>query len=219
VNGGKCDLRRMRLITSLLFGFLAYSACAQHGPRVGIGLATRGPGVFGGSTAMLPGPLLGWHVEARLHPQVSFVPEVLWMTKGSFARDPALGASTTLTMRFVEVPLLLKISTDKKPNGLFILAGPGLGWFVRGREQRFLNGSLTFDQPVVLADNERRSQFSITLGFGMEGQRWGFDARGQSSTGLFDPIIRPQNQVYALTVYCRLNNPPPEKGAKVPEDE
>jgi len=200
----------MRSTTITFCFFMACAALAQHGPRAGIGLATRGAGVFGGRQAdMLPGAVLGWHAEAHLHAQVALVPEVLWMTKGVLVREPAQGVSTLLTMRYIEVPVLLKISTDRKPNGLFILAGPGLGWFVRGREQRFLNGQLTFDQPVVLADNERRSQFSITLGFGMEGQRWGFDARGQSSTGLLDPVVRLQNQVYALTVYFRFNNPKP----------
>jgi hypothetical protein len=201
----------MRYITTAICAFVAFMALAQHGPRIGIGLATRGPGVFGGSKAdMLPGPLFGWHFEAPLHPQVSLMPELLWMTKGALVRVPAQGLSTVFTLRYIEVPLVLKISTDRKPNGLFILAGPGLGWFVRGREQRFLNGQLTFDEPVALADNERRSQFSVTLGFGMEGQRWGFDARGQSSTGLLDPVVRPQNQVYMLTVYFRFNNPKPQ---------
>ena len=187
---------------------------AQHGPRIGFGLATRGPGVFGGSKAdMMPAPLFGWHLEARLHDQVSFMPEALWMTKGSYVRNPALRASTIFTMRYIEVPLLLKISTDRKPNGIFLLAGPGIGWFVQGREQRYLNGEKNYDEPIQLADNERRSQFSVTLGFGFEGRRFAFDARGQSSTGLFDAIVRPQNQVYALTVAYRFNNPPPEPPA------
>lgn len=215
----KCDLRRMRSLITVLCAFFACMASAQHGPRIGIGLATRGPGVFGGSRAdLLPGPVLGWHAEALLHPQVALVPEVLWMTKGSLVRVPAQGLSTVFSQRYIEVPILLKISTDRKPNGIFLLAGPGIGWFVRGREQRFLNGQLTYDEPITLTENERRSQFSISIGFGMEGQRWGFDARGQSSTGLLDAVVRPQNQVYMLTVFARLNNPPPPPPEGASED-
>lgn len=168
---------------------------------------------------MMPAPLFGWHFEARLHDQVSFMPEVLWMTKGSYVRNPALRASTIFTMRYIEVPLLLKISTDKKPNGIFLLAGPGIGWFLQGREQRYLNGEKNYDEPIKLADNERRSQFSVTLGFGFEGRRFAFDARGQSSTGLFDAIVRPQNQVYALTVAYRFNNPPPVQPTEEEESQ
>ena len=214
------DLRTVRLVLLLTLFSLNTGLNAQHGPRVGFGLATRGPGVFGGSKAdMMPAPLFGWHVEARLHDQVSFMPEVLWMTKGSYVRNPALRSSTILTMRYVEVPLLLKVSTDKKPNGMFILIGPGLGWFIQGREQRYLNGEKNYDEPIKIDDIGRRSQFSVTLGFGLEGRRFGFDVRGQSSTGLFDPIVRPQNQVYAITVTYRFNSAPPEKRAEEEEEQ
>lgn len=190
---------------------LGCSATAQHGPRIGLGLATQGPGAFRGSTRdMLPAPLFGWCVEAQLHPQVRFAPELLWVTKGAFVRNPAIGSSSILTLRYLEVPLLLRISTDRKADGMFLLAGAGLGWFLKGREQRFLNGQLIWDEPYQLPDLQRRSQFNVVVGMGMEGRRWGFDVRGQSSLGLFDRLVTQQSQVYAITFTYRMGNPPPE---------
>lgn len=201
----------MRSLMALLLLTCASTALGQHGPRIGIGMATQGPGTFGGSTAnMLPGLLAGWHAEAKLHPQMSLVPEVLWMSKGSYVRNPAQGASTLLLLRYVEVPILLKISTDRKPEGMFLLGGFSLGWFIRGQERRWLNGNLVWDEPYRLADTQRRSQLSLNLGAGMESRRWTFDVRGMSSISPFDPLVRLQNQVYALTVAYRMGNPPPE---------
>ncbi|MFN3875661.1 MAG: outer membrane beta-barrel protein [Flavobacteriales bacterium] len=208
---------RAPALAMLLFGA---QAMAQHGPRLGIGLATQGPGVFAGSTAsMLPGPFGGWHFELPLHEQVSLVPELLYATKGNFTRNPQQGASSALRMRYLELPLLIKVSTDKKPDGMFLLGGGGFGWFLAGRERRWLNGNLAYDEPFRLGDNQRRAQFSITVGMGMEGRRWSLDVRGMSSFSPFNPLVQVQNQVYALSVAYRFGNPPPEEPAPGDADQ
>ena len=55
----------------------------HQGPRIGFGMATQSNGqLFGNTSNLLIGPVIGWHFEAPLHPQVSLMPEILWMTKG-----------------------------------------------------------------------------------------------------------------------------------------
>ncbi|MCB9184751.1 MAG: PorT family protein [Flavobacteriales bacterium] len=167
-------------------------------------------GLFQNTTDMLAGPMIGWHFEAPLHWQVSLMPEILWMTKGSVVRNQAQGVRTRSTFRYLEVPLLLKISTDRRADGMFLLAGPSMGYFLSGRYQSWLNGQQNTDVRYDLSTNERRFQFSLIFGIGMEGERWAFDVRAQSSVTPFDRLIRVQNQVYALTVAYRMGGKKPK---------
>ncbi len=183
----------------------------HNGPRIGVCMATQSAGgLFQNTTDMLAGPMIGWHFEAPLHWQVSLMPEILWMTKGSVVRNQAQGVRTRSTFRYLEVPLLLKISTDRRADGMFLLAGPSMGYFLSGRYQSWLNGQQNTDVRYDLSTNERRFQFSLIFGIGMEGERWAFDVRAQSSVTPFDRLIRVQNQVYALTVAYRMGGKKPK---------
>ncbi|MBK9177598.1 MAG: PorT family protein [Flavobacteriales bacterium] len=219
----------MRLLVPLLF--MAAQAIAQepvnqppfpegrNGPRLGIGLATQtAGGLFQNTTDMLIGPVVGWHFEAPLHWQVSLMPEILYMTKGSVVRNPTLGVRTRSTFRYLEVPLLVKISTDRQADGMYLLAGPSAGYFLSGRYQSWLNGQQNTDVQYDLSNNERRFQFSVVFGMGMEGNRWAFDVRAQSSVTPFDRLVRVQNQVYALTMAYRMGGKKPMKKAEDEEE-
>lgn len=207
----------MRLPSALLLAFASASVSAQdhsptqpfpegrNGPRLGVCLATQSAGtLFQNTSDMLAGPLIGWHFEVPLHWQVSLMPEILWLTKGSVVRNPSLGVRSRSTFRYLEVPLLLKVSTDKQADGMYLLVGPSAGYFLSGRYQSWLNGQENTDVRYNLSENERRFQFSAVLGMGMEGDRWAFDVRAQTSMTPFDRIVRVQNQVYALTVAYRM---------------
>lgn len=217
----------MRLLVPLLL--LATPVAAQepakqppfpegrNGPRVGLGLATQTTGgLFQNTTDMLIGPMLGWHFEAPLHWQVSLMPEILYMTKGSVVRNPAQGVRTRSTFHYIEVPLLLKVSTDQQADGMYLIGGPSAGYFLSGRYQSWLNGQQNTDIRYDLSNNERRFQFSVVFGMGMEGHRWAFDVRAQSSVTPFDRLIRVQNQVYALTLAYRMGG---TKRKAAPTDE
>jgi len=189
---------------------LASSTClaqdGHHGPRLGVGMANQSVGgLFQNTNDLLLGPIIGWYVEAPLHPQVSLMPEILWMTKGAVVRNPALGVRARSTLRYVEVPLILKVSLDPSVDGIYLLAGPSFGMFMTGRYQTWLNGQEQFDYRYTLASSERRYQFSGLVGMGMEGPRMAFDVRAQTSLTPFDRYIRVQNVVYALTVAYRLS--------------
>jgi len=219
----------MRSLIHIPFALIAHVAFAQeattqpfpearHGPRMGIGLATQSAGgFFANTTDMLLGPMLGWHFDVPLHWQVSLMPEILWMTKGSVVRNPAQGVRNRNTFRYLEVPLLVKVSTDKAADGMFLLLGPSMGYFLSGRLQTWLNGEQNTDIRYDLGQNDRRFQFSAIVGMGMDGNRWAFDVRAQTSVTPFDRIARVQNQVYALTVAYRLSGKKPD--AKDPDDD
>lgn len=205
---------------SILFLLLAGMAHAQegrHGPRAGLALATQSVGgLFQNTNDLLAGPLIGWHFEAPLHPQVSLMPEVLWLTKGAVVRNPAQSTRSRSTFRYLEVPLLVKVSTDKAADGLYLLAGPSMGYLLSGRFQSWLNGQQVTDQRYQLADSNRRFQVSGLVGMGMEGPRMAFDVRAQTSLTAFDRFVRLQNVVYALTLAYRLGGP---KAGDAPPDE
>ncbi|MBL0126194.1 MAG: PorT family protein [Flavobacteriales bacterium] len=181
----------------------------HHGPRIGLGMATQSTGgLFQNTNDLLLGPIIGWHFEIPLHPQVILQPEVLWMTKGFVIRNPAQGVRSRSTFRYLEVPLLLKISTDKQPDGMYLIGGPSMGYFLSGRYQQWLNGQLNTDVKYDLGSNNNRFQFSAVLGMGMEGPKWGFDVRAQTSVTPFERLIRVQNVVYALTFSYRMGGRP-----------
>lgn len=186
----------------------------RHGPRLGLGMATQSAGgLFQNTTDMLLGPVVGWHFELPVHWQVSIMPEVLWLTKGSVVRNPSVGARARSTFRYLEVPLLVKVSTDKAPDGMYLLFGPSAGYFLSGRYQTWLNGEQNLDIRYDLTQNERRFQFSGIIGMGMEGPRWAFDVRAQTSVTPFDRLVRVQNQVYAITVAYRMGGRSAPAGA------
>ncbi len=219
----------MRLPVTLFFlavGVLAQAQDANkpaflqghQGPRIGFGMATQSNGqLFGNTSNLLLGPIIGWHFEAPVHPQVSIMPEVLWMTKGFVVRNQAQATRSRSTFRYLEVPLGVKVSTDKAADGMYLLVGPSFGYFLSGRYQNWLNGELIQDVKYDLGSSQKRFQVSGMVGMGMEGDKWSFDVRAQTSVTPFDQLQRVQNVVYALTVAYRIaGKKPPEKD---PEEE
>ncbi|MBK6830815.1 MAG: hypothetical protein IPG92_08800 [Flavobacteriales bacterium] len=68
-----------------------------------------------------------------------------------------------------------------------------------------------------LSNSEKRFQVSGMVGMGMEGERWSFDVRAQTSITPFERLQRVQNVVYALTVAYRIAGKKPTE--KDPEEE
>lgn len=198
--------RSLILLSALLSGLLAHTVQGQTGPRIGAGFATQSVGgLFQNTSNLMPGPIFGWFVEAPVHSQVSIMPELLYMTKGFAVRNPAQATRTRTTLRYLEVPVLAKVSLDKEEGGLFLLVGPTMGYFLGGRSRLWLEDQLQFDNKFDLPVNGRRLEFSGLVGMGVEGEKWGFDVRAQTSLTPFERFTRIQNVVYALTVAYKLN--------------
>ncbi|MBP6312212.1 MAG: porin family protein [Flavobacteriales bacterium] len=210
---------------SILFTFvlLAGSCFAQegghHGPRLGLGMATQTTGaLFQNSSNLRLAPVLGWYIEAPLHEQVGLMVEALWLTKGSAYRNPANSTRSRNTYRYAELPVLLKVSVNKDPNGLFLLAGPSLGYLLSGRIESWTNGDKTLDVKYSRANGQNRFQFSGLVGIGIESESLTFDVRAQTSLTPFDRFARIQNVVYAVTVGYRFSTKKKEKDEELEED-
>lgn len=178
---------------------------AKMGPRLGIGLATQSVGgLFQNTSNLMPAPVFGWHLDLPIHRQVNISPELLYMTKGYSTRSPAIAQRTRSTFRYLELPVLVKVHIEKnQSDGLFLLVGPSMGYFMGGRYKQWTDGELQFDGKYTLPPNGQRLQFSGVVGMGMEGDRWGFDVRAQTSVTPFERFTRIQNVVYAITLAYR----------------
>ncbi len=202
----------MRSFLPILFLLSQALASAQNGgngPRLGLDLATQSVGgLFQNTNNLLVGPQVGWFFDIPLHPQFSIMPEIQLMTKGAVVRNQVDQIRDRVTYRYLEVPISVKISTDEKPGGLYLLAGPSLGYYIAGRAQRWVNGQLVYDQKYDLQNTDNRFQFSMLVGMGTEWRQWAFDVRAQTSLTPFSTFTNVQNVVYALTLGYRL---PPKK--------
>ncbi len=198
------ELRGMRGIILPLCILAGIGIHAQNGPRLGLGLATQSVGgLFRNTSNLMPGPIAGWHFEGRVHRQVSIMPEILYMTKGFTYRNPALATRTRASFNYAEVPILFKIYTEGQ-DGLYLLGGPSLGYFINGRFQQWQDGRQIIDGRYQVGNNIRRLQFSGLVGMGFQGPRWAFDVRAQTSLTPFDRFVRIQNVVYGITFAYRI---------------
>ncbi|MBK9287874.1 MAG: PorT family protein [Flavobacteriales bacterium] len=199
---------------------LTLSTTAQniHGPRLGGSLATQSAGgLFLNTSNLLPGFVLGYGVELPMHPQFIIMPELLWMTKGAVVRNPAQLTRSKTALRYLELPIMVKISTDAKPGGLFLTIGPSLGYFVAGRSRVWYNNELQSDVKYDLSQSDRRFQFSAAAGMGTDMKRTSFEVRAQTSLTPFSVTLNTQNIVYQFTVGWRIV--PKEKPVKKEDEE
>jgi len=192
---------------------LTISTSAQniHGPRLGLGLATQSVGgLFQNTQNLLPGPVFGYGVELPMHPQFIIMPELLWMTKGAVVRNQAQQTRSKNAFRYLELQVMVKVSTDAKPGGLFLTLGPSFGYFVTGRSRTWYNGDLTTDVKYDLSDSDNRFQFSAAVGMGTDMKRTSFEFRAQTSLTPFSSTLQTQNIVYQMTFAWRIT--PKAKG-------
>lgn len=197
----------MKLRLLLLPVLLAPVFChAQniHGPRLGLGLATQSVGgLFQSTSNLLPAPVFGYGVELPLHPQFVIMPELLWMTKGAVVRNQAQQTRSKSAFRYLELPVLVKVSTDAKPGGIFLTIGPSFGYYVAGRSRTWLDGELQSDVKYDLQDTDNRFQFSAAVGMGTDMKKTSFEFRAQTSLTPFSSTLQTQNIVYQLTFAWR----------------
>jgi len=156
-------LRRALLLLLLLP--VVVSAQNIHGPRLGMSLATQSVGgLFQNTSNLLPGAVVGYGIELPMHPQFIIMPELLWMKKGAVVRNQAQLTKSRSSYYYLELPVLVKVSTDAKPGGLFLTVGPSIGYYLTGRYKQWYNGDVTQDIKYDASQVSNRFQFSAAVG-------------------------------------------------------
>ncbi len=189
----------------------------RHGPRLGLAIATQTAGQFL-QWQGLPkfGPIVGWSFDIPYTHQIGFRLEPMVMSKGSWTRNAQLNTNSFVTLRYLELPVLLRLDLDTARGGFFMTGGAVYGYWLSYRLRTTVNGEETQNIKYDLAQpNVNRSQWSIAVGLGQQGKKWSWELRGQSSITPFDKLIRSQNLVFGLHVTYWL----PLPSSKVSETE
>jgi hypothetical protein len=118
-------------------------------------------------------------------------------------RNNAQLTRSRTAMRYLELPLMVKVGTDAKPGGIFLTIGPSIGYYLSGRTQSWFNGEKTEDIKYDLQDTDNRFQFSGAVGMGTDLKRTSFEVRAQTSFTPFSSTLQNQNVVYQLTFAWR----------------
>lgn len=191
-----------RSILLLLFAVTLGSMHAQNtrmGLRAGLSLASISTGqLFGWNGVPQPGPIVGLSLEVPWTRQASFLLEPMYIGKGSLVQNAVLNTWTSTRLNYMEVPLMFKVSTDTVPGGFFLTGGAMLGYWIGGRQVIRQDGNVIAEEPFSPVGTTRRSQVSMGVGFGWDGNRSSFELRGQTSVTPFSPIVRGQNVVVGL---------------------
>lgn len=117
------------------------------------------------------GPTVGGFVNIGLGSSLlSLQPEALLTWKGA-TLDPD-DSDEVLRMRYLEVPLLVKLTAPAGGDGkaLYLLAGPTIGFPVSVRA--------TVDGDAAdIKDRVASNEFGLTVGGGLQGRRWLLEGR------------------------------------------
>lgn len=194
----------------------AQTPASRNGPKLGLSMASISSGsFFSWSGQPKFGPLGGWSFEAPISPQASILIEPMLMSKGSVSVNSVQKTRTSVSQLYLEMPLMLKLSMNPDPQGLYLTAGVLYGYFLRGRVRTFQNGNLLTD--YAFAASQGNSQWSLGLGLGRERGNWLWEVRAQNSVRLFTRYLATShNIVMSLQVAWRF---PTEKKKKKKADE
>jgi len=197
----------MHVRNTLIALLLPLSVTAQemrNGPKVGIAFATQAVGQFFGSNGHLKlGPEAGWSFELPITSQISALLEPMYIAKGSRTVNSGSKVHDLISLHYLELPVMLKISTNPDPQGLFLTGGLMYGYFLGGHQKHYEYGNLESDTKYE-AGTTNRSEWSAGLGIGYEKGDWMWEFRAQSSLSVFDPLVQTHNVVYSVQVAWRL---------------
>lgn len=195
---------RFMLVALLAWPMTSFAQESRNGPKIGLGIATQTFGQFlawNGLPKLVP--VAGWSFEAPLTHQASLLIEPMYIGKGSVTVNSYEKTRNSIALNYLELPLLLKVSTNPDPQGLFLTGGLMYGYFLHGKVKDFRNGELQRTYVFSPSGNTNRSQWSAAVGLGHEMGHWMWELRGQSSLNTFDRLVRSHNVVYSVQVAWR----------------
>lgn len=198
------SMRRLLFLPLLIASFALHAQESRNGPKLGLAMATQTAGQFL-SWSGLPkfGPLAGWSFEAPLTHQVSLLIEPMYMSKGSITVNSQLKTRSSVELGYLEMPLMLKVSTNPDPQGLFLTAGIMYGYLLRGQVKNYQYGQLVSKYDFSPTGSTNRGQWSAGVGVGHEIKNWMWEVRGQSSLNTFDRFVRSHNVVFSAQIAWR----------------
>lgn len=190
-------MRRIVLITFLLPSLLI--AQTRSGPRAGLSLATISSGQllqWNGLPQL--GPILGYSFEVKWTEQAAFLIEPMYISKGSFIRNAQFDQNTSTRYGYLELPIILKLSLGKDPGGIFLSGGIMGGYWLTGRQVSKVSGITQYNTQYDLSQTNRRFQYGVALGLGVDKGNFSFESRVQTSLSPFNPVYQAQNLVIGL---------------------
>lgn len=195
---------RLSLFIALFTPLLLVAQESRNGPKLGIGMGTQTAGKFlSWSGQPKLGLIVGWSFEAPVTSQVSLMIEPMYIGKGSVSVNSVYKTRSSIALNYLELPLLLKVSTNPDPQGLYLGGGILYGYLLHGKIRNFDHGNLISEYDFSPSGTTNRGQWSAALGLGHETGNWLFEIRGQSSLNTFDRLIRSHNVVYSLQIAWR----------------
>lgn len=192
-------MRHVLLVLLLAPTLLVNAQHARSGPRIGVGMATINAGGFLNWNGLPKvGPLGGWSFEIPWTTQASFLIEPMYITKGSLVQNAVQKSWTSSRLGYLELPLLVKLSLQDDPGGVYLSGGFLAGLWMNGKYKETLNGTVIREQKYTLSGTRNRGQASLALGMGWDIGTSAFEVRVQQSITPWSPVIRGQNLVVGL---------------------
>ena len=132
----------------------AHAQSVQEGLEGGVNWSTVSHLAFdvpGSTTGFKPSLQLGGYliVPIRRRRTVGFQPELVYTRKGLRGHD-ANANTLSVSLDYIEIPLLLRLGTEGRVPGVFVVAGPGASVLVRAHR--------TIEQADALDDVNIRAQ-------------------------------------------------------------
>lgn len=195
---------RIVVAACLLAAGPAHAQVPRNGPKLGFGIATQTAGQFlAWSGLPKPGPIAGWSFEAPLTNQTSLLIEPMYIGKGSVTVNSVYKTRYSIALNYLEIPLLLKVSTNPDPQGLYLSGGLMYGYLLNTKYKEYDHGTLVTNTSYALTNTTNRGQWSAAVGLGQEFGNWLVEIRGQSSLNTFDRLVRSHNVVYSVQLAWR----------------
>lgn len=172
----------MRICALVLGGILAFGTAAraqdvQVGVKGGVNLANlefEAEGVdvnFERRTGFVGGLFVVWPLGG----QVGLQTEALYSQRGAEIEDPDVDATGKVKLDYLEVPVLLRLSTPASSGTSFhVFAGPSLGFRVRARGEGTVGN---FTETEDLSDEIEKFDLGLSIGAGADFNRLIVDGR------------------------------------------
>lgn len=200
-------LIRSFLLSLVLIPFGAFAQQSHNGPKVGFGIGTQVIGKFlGWSGQPKIGPVVGWSFEVPVTDQVGFLIEPMYIGKGSVSVNPQWKTRSSIGLNYLEMPVMVKVSTSPDPQGLYLTGGLMYGYLLHGVIKEYRDGQLLSKREFAPSGTKNRGQFSAGIGLGHEKGHWMYELRAQSSLTTFDPVVRSRYLVYSFQIAWRFGD-------------